>query len=275
MEGPTRHRIANAPLPGAPFFPSTFRSMAPIPSYRQKLPLWLTVYLPLFVLVYPVLLLIPALNWEEGLYREYGFVENLTALLLLVGCIVLFAAAFKTRDNIHRIWLILLALGAFVFCGEEISWGQHYFHWTTPEEWKEANRQRETNLHNLKVAEFLFTKVVRQGLAVATVVGGLVVPMILRARKSVFAPGQIQFWLWPSFHCGLVAILSVVTRLPAAIARELGTQDKLPAFVTDGISETKEAYFALFILLYGIGQIRVIRELVSRRTIGFHPDTRG
>ncbi len=40
------------------------------------------------------------------------------------------------------------ALGSLYIAGEEMSWGQHFFHWNTPEYWAEVNRQQETNLHN-------------------------------------------------------------------------------------------------------------------------------
>ena len=43
---------------------------------------------------------------------------------------------------------IIGALSCLYIAGEEMSWGQHFFHWNTPEYWAEVNRQEETNLHN-------------------------------------------------------------------------------------------------------------------------------
>lgn len=52
----------------------------------------------------------------------------------------------ETRSNV---WLYLLAAFFFVCGGEEISWGQRIFGWSTPELWRSINAQEETNLHNI------------------------------------------------------------------------------------------------------------------------------
>ena len=58
------------------------------------------------------------------------------------------AAAPRKRRNI---WFLLLALLFFFGGGEEISWGQRIFGWDTPQAFEQANIQRETNIHNLKI----------------------------------------------------------------------------------------------------------------------------
>ncbi|MDQ7075673.1 MAG: hypothetical protein Q9O24_11105 [Gammaproteobacteria bacterium] len=52
----------------------------------------------------------------------------------------------KTQRNVY---FVLLALFFFVCFGEELSWGQRIFGWETPENFKEMNAQKETNLHNI------------------------------------------------------------------------------------------------------------------------------
>ena len=42
-----------------------------------------------------------------------------------------------------------LALLCGVIAGEEASWGQHLWGWSTPEAWSRLNDQQETNLHNI------------------------------------------------------------------------------------------------------------------------------
>lgn len=237
------------------------------PSYRQTLPHWLNFYLPLFILGYPFLLAVPALNWEKDLYREYGMIENLTVAFLLAA-VVLFLRSLRHADGaLHRAWLVMLALGAFVFLGEEISWGQHYFRWVTPEEWKEMNRQGETNLHNIKGGvEYFFTKVAREGLSLATIIGGILIPLYLRRKKRDFAPGTLWFWLWPSLGGALTAFLSATIRLPNTIAHQFGVDHYLPPFLGTDIGEMKECYLALFILLYALTQFRITRKLAAVRS---------
>ena len=90
----------------------------------------------------------------DALNREDGWTENLTAALLLLAGLLLFATAAQGR-KFSQSWLYVLGGIAFVFaCGEEISWGQRIFGWTTPEFLRDLNAQGETNLHNLNTAAF-------------------------------------------------------------------------------------------------------------------------
>ncbi len=235
--------------------------MDSLPSYRQDLPRWLTLHLPLFILVYPFLLMIPGFNWEEGLYREYGLIENLTVAFLGVAVVCFFRSARACVSNLQRLMLSGLSMGCFLFLGEEISWGQHYFRWVTPEEFKQLNSQGETNLHNLKGGlEYFFTKVAREALSIGTIVGGFVVPVWLKRRGVVFRRDSLNFWIWPSASCALVAVLSATVRLPNNIAHEFGLEDRLPNFLGHNIGEMKECYLALFLLLYALGQCRLFRQ---------------
>ena len=85
-------------------------------------------------------------------------------------------------------------LSCLYIAGEEMSWGQHFFHWNTPEYWAEVNRQEETNLHNTYA---IFEKTPRSILELSIALGGLGVPFAaifypwLRAcRASLFLPAN-------------------------------------------------------------------------------------
>jgi hypothetical protein len=84
--------------------------------------------------------------WDEG-----NFVENLQAILLFFSLIFIFHSVkiIKKRNIILYYFLFLYFLGLIYFFGEEISWGQHIFHWTSPDIFIEINNQNETNLHNI------------------------------------------------------------------------------------------------------------------------------
>ncbi len=81
-----------------------------------------------------------------------GLVESLTFFVLLVGIIFGLCAVVlhwkKIPSRLLRFGLIAWILGCVYFAGEEISWGQWYFGWSTPETLSDINRQDETNLHN-------------------------------------------------------------------------------------------------------------------------------
>jgi len=96
---------------------------------------------------------IRSLTWERGFYETAG------ALFFLFAAILFFVAflkakkvtnlfIIKTNKNIFFLLLSVLFLFAFF---EEISWGQKYFHFKTPDAVKEKNLQEEFNLHNLEI----------------------------------------------------------------------------------------------------------------------------
>ena len=84
---------------------------------------------------------------------EMGLVENLQALCLLLAfitaCYLLKHA--KAYPKWIKGWISLGIAGSLYVFLEEISYGQHYFNWNTPEYWQNHNDQKETNLHNIVI----------------------------------------------------------------------------------------------------------------------------
>ncbi|MEE2526544.1 hypothetical protein V0U79_09210 [Hyphobacterium sp. HN65] len=74
---------------------------------------------------------------------EYGIV------LALAGITGLSVVLAWRSTGLARPVYALIALACFFIAGEELSWGQWIFHWSTPDSLAEVNLQNETNLHNL------------------------------------------------------------------------------------------------------------------------------
>lgn len=92
----------------------------------------------------------------DRIIMEDGELENLTALGLLTGSIMLlvrFLKVYKTKNTLWIVVNILMILGLFFGFGEEISWGQRIFGVESNEFFSQNNAQNETNLHNLKVGD--------------------------------------------------------------------------------------------------------------------------
>lgn len=94
------------------------------------------------------------------LAREDGPVESLGAILALLAAILFLAAyvrssghdnRFQGRSTKRNTWFLLLAVLLFLWCGEEVSWGQRFFGWSTPSFISPLSVQNETNLHNLEL----------------------------------------------------------------------------------------------------------------------------
>jgi hypothetical protein len=179
---------------------------------------------------------------------EGGAVENLTVLFLFVAVVasVRLIVRGNLPDRLLPLWLAMLVLGCIYFAGEEASWGQHLFGWTTPDTWAAINDQQETNIHN---TIGLFDQVPRMGLAAAALVGGIVVPILRRREPD--APGKfwnIHPWYWPTLVCTPCAILALCVSLPGKLLGSLGAQ--VPHIVRVAPGECKELYLAMFLMLY-------------------------
>ncbi len=226
---------------------------------QQALPVGLSVLLPLGMVLYPCATQIPLVNWEHGLDREHGFIENLTALLLLAACLFFVQAWRGRRDAWQGAWLVLWAIGSFFFLGEEISWGQHYLGWETPDWLKGMNRQAETNLHNLRGSlGFFLNRGCSAALSLAVLILGLG-SLGVAWWRCLWPEARVHpIWLWPPASCALTALLSAAVRLPRLISGEDSALD-LPPLYGVAMGELKEGLQALFILLYALSQRQMNR----------------
>jgi hypothetical protein len=117
----------------------------------------LTALVAVTALVYPLVLLLPqniviALAEEDSIIENAGAVAYLTASVLSVAAYVSSehdCNQLLARQTKRNVYFLLLAVFFFICFGEEISWGQRIFGWSTPEGWSDLNAQSETNFHNL------------------------------------------------------------------------------------------------------------------------------
>lgn len=91
--------------------------------------------------------------------NEFSFAELSSALLWLGAVLLLVQAVWKLGSGSgvgkFRLWLVFyMLLSVFAF-GEEISWGDHFFDYSSPIKAANINSQQETNLHNLNLSALL------------------------------------------------------------------------------------------------------------------------
>ena len=83
--------------------------------------------------------------WEEN-----GLIESMQSLLLVTAIFFLYKArSIYKHVKIIDYFIIIKILALIYFLGEEISWGQHFFNWESPDFFENKNNQKETNLHNI------------------------------------------------------------------------------------------------------------------------------
>jgi hypothetical protein len=182
--------------------------------------------------------------------KEDGFVETLSALFYLVGIIVSFITALKTKPRyLAVIWMLLCT----IFLGEETSWFQRYLGYSV-QSVENLNAQKEFNLHNL---------IVFQGGKLADSSSEFSIKMLLKGQ-NLFRLGFFGYFL----------VIPVMTNFPA-IKRilDFAGYEKPSGHFTLGIlvvffisfalaflapspeiksalAETREMLYAFFIMIY-------------------------
>ena len=150
-------------------------------------------------------------------WNENGFIENLSSLFLFLAIIFLLKARNLYRENkFINIFLIIKILALVYFLGEEISWGQHIFKWTSPEFFKNANIQGETNIHNISN---LFDQVPR---TLVIIWCSLTVPITLLIKKSQKINENLLKILCPDKNLKFLSIILLFFILPDLFVDKLG-----------------------------------------------------
>lgn len=146
----------------------------------------------------------------SGHVREGKTLSILTEVVFIAVLVLLASAAWQARWSdrqgifgIKPVWLLLAMVGVvFLILMEEMSWGQHWLGFTTPDLF-EKNLQQETNLHNFYTHRF------EAAYYSAAVLAFVVLPFAWPRDVPKFAAGLSVFVPPPAFAilalplCGL------------------------------------------------------------------------
>lgn len=212
------------------------------------LPSWLWLWAPLlFLLTVPAAFIFSPNYAQDLIGSENGVTELATPAILLVAIfsgIRCYALRRRLPERWLLAWLLLTTVACIYFAGEEISWGQQFFHWQTPDAISRINDQNETNLHNM--SSWLDQKP-RLLLALGILWGGIVLPLWRRKGGINYNRQDWRYWFWPDYVCMPVALLAFIVRFPERYANLFGAWLFDMPFRT---SELQEFYFAYFLMLY-------------------------
>ncbi|HLO14942.1 MAG TPA: hypothetical protein VK206_08935 [Anaerolineales bacterium] len=204
---------------------------------------------------------------------EDHYFENVGAISLFVTSL-LFLYGFRTaRKSLDKTWTSLvkqlvylgLALLFFFGAGEEISWGQRIFGFSTPQALAEVNKQDELNLHNLTVMEnskfftadrmfdvfwFLF--------GVLTPAVALLVPAFRRFAGK-FIP--IVYW-----GMGVLFLYNYLwAKLAKIFFQAAYTFEKIP--MVQAIQEVKESNYAVIFILVALYALWDLNKSQADRSV--------
>ena len=182
---------------------------------------------------------------DTYMYGETGVIENITVMFLItaiIACLLFLFAKEKIQFSGLKAWMILFLLGAIYYAGEEMSWGQHFFGWSTPEQWTEFLMiNKKPILHNTAA---IFDQIPRMLLSLAALIGGVLIPVFRKYKNHI--PNKESFfdWLLPTYVCLPAALLSLLVSWHEKIYKLL--EVNIPAVLDIRAGETKECLLALF-----------------------------
>ncbi len=125
------------------------------PITAKKISIGILIWLALsYLLIFPDTLHDEPLTREDGVIEWVGALAFLMASVCFFYCFLLegrrkYVTSTKLTVSNGKYYYLLLSILFLVAFGEEVSWGQRIFGWTTPVEFARINQQGETNLHNL------------------------------------------------------------------------------------------------------------------------------
>lgn len=187
----------------------------------------------LFMIIYAFL----DLDAVKDLVKEDGAIENMQAVFYLIGAAVWGFAIFmtsKVKGSQKRQFLFyILFLGLFLFFFfEEISWGQRFFGYSTPETLRDVNVQDEANVHNIGIENSMMWIHILMALFVISV--GIILPILKlgwkkadlffdRLKLPIVNPDLIAcfymalvFYSNPGFHW-YISLMIIAVSLPTII----------------------------------------------------------
>ncbi|MEM6999124.1 MAG: hypothetical protein AAF419_04750 [Pseudomonadota bacterium] len=216
--------------------------------HPQDLSVCLWLCLPVLVALFPYVMRIINIESDQYVFGEQGIIENFTFLILAIAIVLGIKAIFRMETfpfAFFKWWIGLLVVGCIYYAGEEISWGQHWFGWVTPDGWMDVNDQGETNLHNTSA---LLDQVPRMLLTLAAVVGGIIIPLYYKFTDTQLASDNFLFWLWPTFVNIPTCVLAIFVSLHEKAYELFGTT--VPHVLDIRAGETKECLLAMFLFMY-------------------------
>jgi hypothetical protein len=214
---------------------------------------------------------------------EGGLIENLGAIsFVMASALFLTAYAYSSGQGNHlaglqtyrNVFYLMLGILCVICFGEEVSWGQRLFNWTTPEWFKQFNVQGETNLHNISffhgrradgspksVAAMLVN--MNRLFAIFWLTFCVVVPVISRfSSKAIAWFERVGLPITPGWIGGLFLTHALVFQV---VYEFLGNSD--PG-IRSSINELKETNYAFIIMILAYCEFRIMRAAGTDNSAG-------
>lgn len=228
----------------------------------------LFIWLPVALFLFPHIFLITGGydRWIMPNPREIGYVENATALFFLSGGLWALYTAFSVKPSPAPFFkATLIAYGALAIwvCMEEISYGQQFVHFDTPEWFLERNKNREVNIHNLYGDAISYA--MKTGGYIGVSVAGILTPLILRYKNIKFPTTSWRYYFFPSTVMIVPSLFHLFANLPkqALKATEAGRDIVERYYYFSEAGEYEEYMLGVWVILF----VAMVGQRVGKRNM--------
>jgi len=185
---------------------------------------------------------------------EDGLIENLSVILWFFGFIICIVRLIRKIPG-RKTLLIFWAIFCFICMGEETSWFQRFFEYSTPDVLQDFNDQEEVNLHNLNIFDGGdWMKALRNGeFDVKLILSSqnlfrlgfflyfFIFPLLMYVKKNSILNRKFNLPV-PEYSFSIMLWLVLFFSFLLAL---ISSDSIRPA-----IAEMRELFYALFILIY-------------------------
>ena len=231
---------------------------------------FLFVGIPAIVILFPHLFLVIGGydRWIMPVPREIGFVENATAIFFFIGgiyCLYLLAAPHRENVTFFRLTIAFIGLSSVWVGLEEISYGQQWLRFTTPEWFIEHNYNRELNIHNL--GDDSISHILRTVSYIGVSAVGIIAPLVLYWKKLKPDAASWFYHFIPTPWMIVPSLFFLFANLPKTIIKSLPDgHDFVSSHVYFSDSGEYEEYmFGLWVILY-IASVHRCRVGIDNQT---------
>lgn len=169
---------------------------------------------------------------NPNIWNENGLVETIQNIILFFSIIFIFRFIYifklNSKNNFFLIFLYLYFFGLIYYFFEEISWGQHFFFWESPDFFIKTNNQNETNLHNISN---LFNELPRTFLLIWCSFSFLIYKVIKKSNKIMF----FKNFIFPNNNLKKISFLLLFFTIPDLIVDKFDLHPGHPTYWTTEI----------------------------------------
>lgn len=219
-------------------------------SSKSVLLLWA---IPVVIVLFAVLAALmgkPAYKWYVSEDRFAEWMGVIFFGLAAIYCALVIKILRQNNMKTVSCLYMIVFVGLLFIIGEELSWGQRIFGWTTSEEFKQINRQGETNIHNIYGIRYAF----KWGQELIGIYGSIL-PILY--MKLDFFRRHKEFFSFVIPHFTLIPFFFPL--FPWRIYRNLFDPPEEYSFVISEFNEVLELLLAVGFFLFMIFQYRRLK----------------